>query len=411
MTEAQNEMKFKYKNKNKKRAFKFSELVLGAVIFIFCFSFFASATENEMKDELKDELENESLIQSDVWEGFKESIPHNVNEYFDDGAFADEQSFSSAIENMTTTKAIVTVLLRLFGVEAGATCKLLLLLLGMILISSIFGIVTEQSENKTLCAVMRFISLGALFSSVGYIFYTHFARLGEFFSQIAMLVNGMIPVTASIWALGGNVTTASAGSATLYCFLTVFEKLWAASAIPVFSLLLMLGFCDVLCTDLKTGRIVGTVKRIYGFFLGLSMTVLLSSLAAQTTLTAVSDSVAARTGRLVSSTVIPIVGGNLGEALRTVASSVRYLKSIFGIGGIIIIALMVLPMAISLLLTRFVFGIASTFADILGCSEESKLLSSFSEAYGCILAVVCGVGMMFVLSLCIFMKTIVAVDV
>ena len=112
----------------------------------------------------------------------------------------------------------------------------------------------------------------------------------------------------------------------------------------------------------------------------------------------------------MSSTVIPIVGGNLGEALRTVASSVRYLKSIFGIGGIVIIALITLPMAISLLLTRFVFGIASTFADILGCGEESKLLSSFSEAYGCMLAVVCGVGMMFVLSLCIFMKTVIAVE-
>jgi hypothetical protein len=105
--------------------------------------------------------------------------------------------------------------------------------------------------------------------------------------------------------------------------------------------------------------------------------------------------------------VIPIVGGNLGEALRTVASSVTYLKNIFGIGGIIIIAILVLPMAISLLLTRFIFNVTSTFADILGCEQESKLLASFYEAYGCMLAVVSGVGMMFVLSLCIFMKTVV----
>ena len=308
----------KNKNKNKKMLFKLLELIFGAVIFIFCFSFFASATENEA----------ENLIPSDVWDGFEESIPQGVSEYFGDGAFADEQSFSSAIDEMTTPKAIVTVLLKLFGIETNATCKLLLLLLGIILISSVFGVVTEQSENKTLCAVMRFISLGALFSSVGYVFYSHFERLREFFSQIALLVNGMIPVTASIWALGGNVSTATAGSATLYCFLTVFEKLWASSALPIFAVLLMLGFCDVLCTELKTGRVVGTVKRIYGFFLGLSMTVLLSSLAAQTTLSAVADSVSARAGRLVSSTVIPIVGGNLGEALRTVASSVRYLKSI-----------------------------------------------------------------------------------
>ena len=352
--------------------------------------------------------ERESMIPSEAWDGFEQSVPEDVSEYFENGAFEDEQSYSAAVEEMTAPKAIVMMLLEIFGAELGTTCKLLLLLMGVVLVSAVLSAVGEGSDNKTLTAVMRFCSLGALFSSAGYIFYSHFERLEEFFSRIAVLINGMIPVTASIWALGGNVATATAGSATLYCFLTVFEKLWAASAVPVFALLLMLGFCDVLCTELKTGRVVGTVKRIYGFFLGLSMTVLLSSLAAQTTLTAVADSVSARTGRLVSSTVIPIVGGNLGEALRTVASSVTYLKSIFGIGGIIIIALLVLPMAISLLITRFVFGICSTFADIIGCDRESKLLASFSEAYGCMLAVVCGVGMMFVLSLCIFMKTVVA---
>ena len=352
--------------------------------------------------------EEEASIPEEEWSGFRESVPSEAERYFPNGALEDEQSYFEAVEQMTTPKAIATMLAELFGVEAMATTRLLLLLLGVVLISATLSMVGAQSDNKTLGAVMRFCSLGAIFTSSGYVFYSHFERLEEFFSRIAVLVNGMIPVTASIWALGGNVTTASAGSATLYCFLTVFEKLWAASAIPIFALLLMLGFCDVLCTELKSGRVVGTVKRIYGFFLGLSMTVLLSSLAAQTTLTAVADSVSARAGRLVSSTVIPIVGGNLGEALRTVASSVTYLKNIFGIGGIIIIALLVLPMAISLLLTRFVFSICSTFADIIGCSEESKLLASFSEAYGCALAVVCGVGMMFVLALCIFIKTVVA---
>jgi stage III sporulation protein AE len=352
--------------------------------------------------------EVEAVIPEDAWNGFREGIPEGVQGHIEGGAFENEENYFNAIEKMTAPKAIVTALLELFGAEAGTTFRLLLLIIGVLLISAVLCVVGEQSENKTLLSVIRFCSLGAIFSSAGYAFYMHFERLEEFFSQISVFINGMIPVTASIWALGGNVTTATAGSATLYCFLTVFEKLWAASAVPIFALLLMLGFCDVLCTELKSGRVLGTVKRIYGFLLGLSMTVLLSSLAAQTTLTAVADSVSARAGRLVSSTVIPIVGGNLGEALRTVASSVTYLKSIFGIGGIIIIALIVLPMAISLLLTRFAFGVSATFADIIGCEREAKLLASFSEAYGCMLAVVCGVGMMFVLSLCIFMKTIVA---
>lgn len=376
---------------------KILSVMLLAVSFLLILSLSVSADEGAIS------------IPQEEWEKFEQGIPEDALQYFESGALENEESYFGAIENMSTPKAIATVLIELFGIEARATINLLLLLMGVVLISAALSSVSEQSDNKTLVAVMRFCSLGALFSSVGYMFYSHFERLEEFFARIATFVNGMIPVTASIWAMGGNVTTATAGSATLYCFLTVFEKLWASSALPMFALLLMLGFCDVLCSELKTGRVIGLLKKIYGFFLGLSMTVLLSSLAAQTTLTAVADSVTARAGRLVSSTVIPIVGGNLGEALRTVASSVRYIKSIFGVGGIIIIALIALPMAISLLLTRLVFGICSTFADILGCSQESKLLSSFSEAYGCMLAVVCGVGMMFVLSLCIFMKTVVAV--
>ena len=376
---------------------KILSVMLLAISFLLILSLSVSADEGTIS------------IPQEEWEKFEQGIPEDALQYFESGALENEESYFGAIENMSTPKAIATVLIELFGIEARATINLLLLLMGVVLISAALSSVSEQSDNKTLVAVMRFCSLGALFSSAGYMFYSHFERLEEFFARIATFVNGMIPVTASIWAMGGNVTTATAGSATLYCFLTVFEKLWASSALPMFALLLMLGFCDVLCSELKTGRVIGLLKKIYGFFLGLSMTVLLSSLAAQTTLTAVADSVSARAGRLVSSTVIPIVGGNLGEALRTVASSVRYIKSIFGVGGIIIIALIALPMAISLLLTRLVFGICSTFADILGCSQESKLLSSFSEAYGCMLAVVCGVGMMFVLSLCIFMKTVVAV--
>lgn len=343
------------------------------------------------------------------WEGFVDSMPPEVEEYFDFDSFSEQKSFSDSVEKMTEPSYIANAVLELIGVELEGSYKLLLLVAGILIISAVLNTVAGQSESASLKGVMRFCSLGALFCSVGYIFYSHFSRLEIFFERIAVFVNGMIPVTASIWALGGNVTTATAGSATLYCFLNVFEKLWAASAIPISALLIMLGFCDVLCTELKTGRIVGTVKKIYGFFLGLTMTVLLSSLAAQTTLTAAADSVTARTGRLVTNTVIPIVGGNLGEALRTVASSVVYLKGIFGVGGIIIIALLTLPMALSIILTRFVFSVCSAFADIIGCGDESKLLASFSDAYGSMLAVVVGVGMMFVLALCIFIKTVVAV--
>lgn len=379
---------------------KFLRGCLFLCLFLLCFFGFAFTADAEGVG---------AAISDDEWEGFYDSLPPEAFEYFSDGAFENVEKYSEALDEKITPKNIVVALLDMIGVEAKSSFKILFVLVGVILVSAALSAISKLAESSALRSMLRFCSLGAVFASVIYVFYEHFDRVEMFFERISVFFNGMIPITASVWALGGNITTATAGSATLYCFLTVFEGLWASSAVPICAFLVTLGFCDVLCSELKTGRIVSTVKKIYGFFLGLSMTVLLSSLAAQTVICAASDSVAARTGRLVSNTLIPMVGGNLGEALRTVASSVTYLKSIFGIGGIIIIALLVLPTVFTLILARFAFGIASALADIVGCEEESKLLSCFSEAYGCMLAVVVGVGMMFVLALCIFMKTVVAV--
>ena len=350
-----------------------------------------------------------SELPKDEWEGFKEALPEEATRYFSNGALDGQAFFADELEEFLTPKRMISVIFELFGIEVLSITRLFFLLIAILVISGVLTVIASRCDSTALRSTLKLCSLGALFCSTGYIFYSHFARLEEFFARIIALGNGMIPVTASIWAMGGNVSTASAGSATLYCVLNVVQRLWAGSAVPVCALLLVLGFCDVSCTELKTGRVVATVKKIYGFFLGLSMTVLLSSLAAQTTLTAAADGVAARTGRLVSTTVIPIVGGNLGEALRTVASSVRYLKGVFGVGGIVAVALLTLPVVITLLLTRAVFSICSTFADIIGCDEESRLLASFSNVYGCALAVVAGVGMTFVLALCIFIKTAIAV--
>ena len=155
---------------------------------------------------------------------------------------------------------------------------------------------------------------------------------------------------------------------------------------------------------------MSVIKKIYNFVLVLVMTVLLASLAAQTVLSASADTVAARSARLMSGTLIPVVGGSVGETFRTLAAGVSYLKNIFGIGGIAVIALLVLPILITMLLARFVFLIAGGIADMLGCSNEARLLENLGEVYGTMLGVVSCVSVTFILGLCVFMRTVVAVE-
>ena len=138
------------------------------------------------------------------------------------------------------------------------------------------------------------------------------------------------------------------------------------------------------------------------------MTVLLAVLSSQTLLSSAADSVSARAAKLVASNVIPIVGGSVGDTLRTLSSSIGYLKSVCGIGGIVFIILLVLPTLVTLLLTRGVFILAVAVADLVGCENESKLLSELGSVYGVLVAVVTMCSVMFILALTIFVRCTVA---
>jgi stage III sporulation protein AE len=171
----------------------------------------------------------------------------------------------------------------------------------------------------------------------------------------------------------------------------------------------VLNLCDAMSDEMRVGRMLGAIRRIYNFFLCTVMTILVSCLAAQTAISASADGAAARTARLVSGSFIPVLGGSVGETLRTVASGVSYLKNVFGVGGILMIFSLLLPVCVSVLLYRTVFIVCGAIADLFGCASEARLLDGLGEVYGTMLAVITSVSVMFVLALCIFMQSVVAV--
>ena len=139
------------------------------------------------------------------------------------------------------------------------------------------------------------------------------------------------------------------------------------------------------------------------------MSLLCFLLSSQSTLCAAADSTGARTAKLFSGMAIPIVGSGVGETLRIVAGSVQYLKSIVGIGGIVFVLLLLLPVLLSLIVTRLVFLLGSGVAEMLGCEVEGKLISELGGIWGTMIAVVAMCSVMFILALSIFVRIAVAV--
>ena len=348
-------------------------------------------------------------VDGELWEEFVNSLPQSVTDSFENGTLENVESFGESVSEMSSARYVIGRILDCIGLELRGSLTLFCSLCALLVLNASLSGASGTFLGEDLGGAVRFCSAGAIFASVIYSQYGHFESIEMFFDSLGSLMRAMIPIGASLWAMGGNIVSASSGSATLYIMLGVSEGLFRTTVTPVCSVMSVLNLCDAMSDGMRTGRMLGAIRRIYSFFLCSVMTLLISCLAAQTALSASADGVAARTARLVSGSFIPILGGSVGETLRTVASGVGYLKSIFGIGGILMIFSLLLPVCISTLLFRAVFLVSGGIADMLGLASEARLLDGLGEVYGTMLAVVTSVSVMFLLSLCIFMQSVVAV--
>lgn len=321
----------------------------------------------------------------------------------------DGEETQNALTEMLTPTGIFSMVDAMSVRVLNDAIRLLATLCGLLLLAAVLGALKTSFGGSALSGAVDFLTSAAIFAAILSYQYRYLTEAQEMLTRLSSLMGAMIPIAGSVWAMGGNVSTASVGTVSMYAFLTVTQRIVGQTVVPVCSFCMAAALCRSLGGDSSLRGISSAVKKIYTFTLGLIMTLLLTSLGASTTLSAAADSVAARTAKLLSASVIPTVGGSIGETLRTVAASVGYLKSIVGIGGIVLVMLLVLPTVLSLLSVRLVFLLAGGLAEILGCEKEARLLEELGGVFGCLLAVTAMSGVMFILALTIFVKSTVAI--
>lgn len=346
----------------------------------------------------------------DSFSSLLSELDGEIAKYLPRGIYSsDIDEVGEAVAEMSSGEFVFSFLSALTGNALGGALTLLASLVGVIVLSAAFSAFRSSTCSKALGSAVGFCSSCAIFSVIIVIFGDHIRTVALFLERLSTLMLGIIPITGALYAMGGNVATATVSTASLYGFLTFCESFCKDTIVPISILLISLALCSSLMPRLNLKAMSGAIKKCYTFFLGLIMTILLAVLSSQTFLSTAADTVSARAARLVASTVIPIVGGSVGDALRTVASSVGYLKGVCGISSIIFILLLLLPTLVSLLLTRFVFLVAGAVADMLSCDAESRLIGELGSVYGMLCAVCTIVSVLFIFALNIFVRCAVAV--
>lgn len=339
---------------------------------------------------------------------FRESLPPEVTTLLPDGFFGeDPETVASAVQNAADVPKILAYIRDFLGVSLRQALPLLAAVSGILVLSAVLRAVGATSGAGTgrafsFCSV-TVLTLLLLRQSLSGV-----SRLRAWFEMLCTLAGSMLPMMGTLYALGGNVGAAAANHTVMSVFLSVAQMLCTRAVLPVAGICLLLAVCDALTGRAALKPLGNLIKRT--FTLGFSFLMLLLSflLGLQTTLAAGSDTLALRTVRFAAGSFLPVVGGSVSEAMKTVAGSISYLRTLAGSGGILVLFLFFLPTFLTVLTTRIVFLLCGALAELLEAKSEGRVLSELASVYGFFLAVIAAVFTMAVFALTIFAHCAVA---
>ncbi len=221
------------------------------------------------------------------------------------------------------------------------------------------------NENKQLNNIVNYISILLILSFI----MTSISRVITDAAVSMRTSNVFISVYLPIM-IGIIVASRNPALAVTYNTFTIFlsniisfvsDKL----LLPLISVIFSFNIISTFSADNYHLRINKIIRRFIVVILSLFSTLFTGLLTTQSILATSTDSFALKGIKFMSGAFIPVIGGNVSEAVSSIISSFVIMKSTLGVFIIIVIILINLPVMIELLVWYFFLGLCSMISALL----------------------------------------------
>ncbi len=270
-----------------------------------------------------------------------------------------------------------------------------------------------------LCALMSAMKFGsdALDTSVSYIsvlalsgvvystLYNLFIVVIASMETLTVSMSSMLPIMAGLYVSGGSVAVASASNAGFIMFLTALSMICTKIVLPLIQIAFALSICSAIPSGVNLSGVTNFIKNTATILLSFIFTLFSFLLFFQTAIASASDNLVTRSVKFASGAFVPVIGGMLGEATRTLIASVSVIKGTVGAMGTVIILSITIPPLIAVIVNKLMLLGCAIIAKTLGCEKESALLYDLGGILNILIALVSGACVVCIIGFSIFIKT------
>ena len=212
-----------------------------------------------------------------------------------------------------------------------------------------------------------------------------------------------IPVYVFLLSSSGRITQALNFNTLIFGLGELIINLSKSILLPIMSVFVSINIACCVNPVMPIKSVAESIKKVITLCLTLISTVFVGILSVKGNIASSIDAVTLRSIKTLSGAAIPIIGSSMGDAYASIAGSMGLISNSVGFLGILIIAVINLPVIIELFLWYMCLNLSSIVGEALG-SSSAKLLKSLSGAVSVINIILVLTSAVFIISTGIVIK-------
>lgn len=331
----------------------------------------------------------------------KKYVPEDVMELIPEDIFSDDiEKSASAVSEISGLPFILKYAVHSLSGAFSDLVASFSGVTGIIILGSALRLLLKEEKRAAFDLCSSLCAAAMVFGMQ----YSVIESVGKYLFDLTALMGGMIPVMSAVYAAGGSLATAAASGSGMLVFVSVCELACAKVILPFTKICFALSITGVLCRDIGISGILKMMKKVAVFVLAFLAAVCSAVLSLQNVIAQASDSAAAKIVKFSLGSLVPIVGGALGDTVKTIFAGLSLVKSSLGVLGVVFVFLLTMPILAKLVVNKFLFGVSSAIASLIGAKNEEKFLSDVSGTQDMLIAVCAISFLMFTTAFGLFIR-------
>lgn len=314
------------------------------------------------------------------------------------------EMLNSAIKGEINTKTIYSNILKILGDEITSSITILGGILAIIVIHSILKNIGENIGNNSISQIAYYVEYILIVTLIMKSFLNVIDMVKETIVNLVSYINMLIPLLLALIVTSGTAVTATVMQPAILWIIVLLGNGITMYILPLLLISTVLGIISNLSDKIQIGKLSNLLKSSIVWIIGFILTLFVSFISLEGTLTSGVDGLTLKGLKSASSTFIPVVGKVLSDSVDTVLGATAVIKNAVGVVGIIVVLGICIIPIIKLIVLNILYSLSTAIAEPLADKKIINILEQITGTFKVLLAIMFSITALLIIGIAIILK-------